>query len=675
MIEMDYEERAAAEGEQGHESGSNGMSVENDIMESVPTTEHGGQNDGVSTNSPIDAGETMDGEHGPPNDNEDSRQIDQDEEPPVTCGAFGNGRENASNVGITVMIATNSPGHRRWDKYGICVFCMKSYAKLSWHFFAVHYQEPDVKAAFASRPGSKERRLLMMKLANRGTYAHNCKVLQENSGILIPYRRPSEPDNPINYLPCEHCLAFLRRGQLWSHVCVCPMKASPASNSKLRVQARCAMLLPVSAAVSGGLKTDVIGRMIADEISLVARNDELICSFGARVYSKHANEPHMYHIISQKMRQLARLLLTARGVNTGVEHLGDLIDPSKFDLVRQAVQTVGGFSKESNEYDKPSLCLKLGHSIKKCAIIWKSRAMQLGDSGLRQRAQDFLELCDLEWSDRISSAALRTLSQRQWNKPKRLPLAEDIAKLTAYLHEQIAAANVELSKPDSNKSDWQTLARLTLVQVMLFNRRRSGEVERIPRTAYENRSRTIDEDVVSTLSSWEQHLCRSLARFEVRGKRGRKVPVPLTHEMQSSVDFLLETRDRAGVSSENFYLFANPMSRSLRPVRGSDSLRYVVNKCGIQHPDSVTSTRLRKHIATMSQLLCLKDNEMDIVANFMGHDIRVHREYYRLPEETLQMAKVSKILMLLDKGQLQTGAGKSLDDVQCDVNGKYSTDG
>jgi hypothetical protein len=273
MTEMDYEERAAAEGDQGHESGSNGMSVENDIMESVPTTEHGGQNEGVSTNSPIDAGETTDGEHGPPNDNEDSRQIDRDEEPPVTCGAFGNGRENASNVGITVIIATNSPGHRRWDKYGICVFCMKSYAKLSWHFFAVHYQEPDVKAAFASRPGSKERRLLMMKLANRGTYAHNCKVLQENSGILIPYRRPSEPDNPINYLPCEHCLAFLRRGQLWPHVCVCPVKASLASNSRLRVQARCAMLLPVSGAASGGLKTDVIGRMIADEISLVARND------------------------------------------------------------------------------------------------------------------------------------------------------------------------------------------------------------------------------------------------------------------------------------------------------------------------------------------------------------------------------------------------------------------
>jgi hypothetical protein len=118
--------------------------------------------------------------------------------------------------------------------------------------------------------------------------------------------------------------------------------------------------------------------------------------------------------------------------------------------------------------------------------------------------QDYVSVHRTSWSCVILSGLIASrqqrcvLSQRQWNKSERLPLAEDIAKLTAYLHEQIAAANVELSKLDSNKSDWQTQARLTLVQVLLFNRRRSGEVERIPRTAYENRSRTIDEDVVST---------------------------------------------------------------------------------------------------------------------------------------------------------------------------------
>ena len=36
---------------------------------------------------------------------------------------------------------------------------------------------------------------------------------------------------------------------------------------------------------------------------------------------------------------------------------------------------------------------------------------------------------------------------------------------------------------------------------------------------------------------------------------------------------------------------------------------------------------------------------MDQLANFLGHDIRIHREFYRLPEKTLQLAKVSKVLM------------------------------
>jgi hypothetical protein len=140
--------------------------------------------------------------------------------------------------------------------------------------------------------------------------------------------------------------------------------------------------------------------------------------------------------------------------------------------------------------------------------------------------------------------------------------------------------------------------------------------------------------------------------------------------MQLSTDLLISSRESAGVSSKNIYLFANPLSSSLRPLGGSSCLRSVVNECDVQQPECITSTLLRKHIATMTQLLCLKDNELDLVANFMGHDIRVHREYYRLPEDTLQMAKISKLLMLLDQGQLQLQAGKSLDDIQVNVDGK-----
>lgn len=57
-------------------------------------------------------------------------------------------------------------------------------------------------------------------------------------------------------------------------------------------------------------------------------------------------------------------------------------------------------------------------------------------------------------------------------------------------------------------------------------------------------------------------------------------------------------------------------------------------------------------MATLLQILNLKNNELDQVSDFLGHDIRVHREYYRLPEATIQLAKISKLLMAMEKGRL-----------------------
>lgn len=77
-------------------------------------------------------------------------------------------------------------------------------------------------------------------------------------------------------------------------------------------------------------------------------------------------------------------------------------------------------------------------------------------------------------------------------------------------------------------------------------------------------------------------------------------------------------------------------------------------------------------MATMSQVLNLKDNEEDCLAGFMGHNIRVHRQYYRLPEGTLQVAKVAKLLMACGRGELSQFKGMTLDEINVDPNGKTS---
>ena len=84
--------------------------------------------------------------------------------------------------------------------------------------------------------------------------------------------------------------------------------------------------------------------------------------------------------------------------------------------------------------------------------------------------------------------------------------------------------------------------------------------------------------------------------------------------------------------------------------------------------DSIRSTKLRKHIAIMSQLLCLKDNELDLLAGYMGHDVRIHREFYRLTENTLQLAKVSKLLIMMERGLTSEYKGKSLEEIDFNLD-------
>ena len=68
----------------------------------------------------------------------------------------------------------------------------------------------------------------------------------------------------------------------------------------------------------------------------------------------------------------------------------------------------------------------------------------------------------------------------------------------------------------------------------------------------------------------------------------------------------------------------------------------------------------------MSQILDLQDNGLDWLACHLGHDISVHREYYRLHESTIELAKVGKILTTVDERKTRLRAGKSLNDIDLD---------
>lgn len=175
-----------------------------------------------------------------------------------------------------------------------------------------------------------------------------------------------------------------------------------------------------------------------------------------------------------------------------------------------------------------------------------------------------------------------------------------------------------------NEKAWNELSQLVLAQMVTFNRKRVGETERLTVSTYNKKcNASMDSDVKKCLTPLEIKLAESLMRIETRGKRGRKVAILLTNDMQNSIDILNQFRNVANVPTENPFIF--PMKSEEGHIRGSDALRNVAIKAKLKNRTLMTSTRLRKHAGTMSQVLNLSNHELDILANFLGHDIRVQR--------------------------------------------------
>jgi len=176
---------------------------------------------------------------------------------------------------------------------------------------------------------------------------------------------------------------------------------------------------------------------------------------------------------------------------------------------------------------------------------------------------------------------------------------------------------------------------------------------------------TESGEIVASFDPLEKALCKRLQIVNIPGKRNRIVPVLLTPDMKQSIDTLLKVRCSIGVNSANPYVFAKA-SDSMQAVRGWACLRACASRIELERPELITSTKLRKYVATLSQLMDLKSNELDWLARHLGHDINVHREFYRLQHSSLELAKVSRMLIAVDEGNATEFAGKSLHEIKLD---------
>lgn len=491
--------------------------------------------------------------------------------------------------------------------------------------------------------------------------------MKSGKGKLVPSRRPPKEANGERFLFCAYCQNLFLKKILWRHVSKCKLAPAGVATKpgKNRIQSLCTYTGPVPSHVSKQL-WEVISAMTTDPVTQIIKNDQVITDVGQHLLNKGGTSAKNQQNVREKMREMGRLISNAQKV-THLKTMKDLINPQNYMETVKAVKYTCGYDSTTNKFMIPTLANKLGHALVKASKLLKAQGLISNNKELVKNASEFQDVHREKWNEMVSAAALRNLREAKWNVPTLMPFTEDVQKLHDHLNQMQDEWYKSLSESPSTRA-WRQLAKVCLAQIILFNRRREGEVASMPLSAFLSRD-TSDphEDVDWALSEVEKKLCRHFSRIVIRGKRGRPVPLLLTQKMLCALELLVKQRDACGVLKDNRYFFARP--EALTHLRGSDCLSDFANACGAKCPKSLTSTRLRKHAATLSTVLNMTDSEMDQLANFLGHDIRIHREFYRLPEKTLQLAKISKVLMALEQGRMSEFHGKNLDEMVINPDG------
>ncbi|XP_072232410.1 uncharacterized protein [Leuresthes tenuis] len=114
---------------------------------------------------------------------------------------------------------------------------------------------------------------------------------------------------------------------------------------RTRVQAAASRLLPISSGASESC-SEILHRMNQDSVSYEVKSDWLICKYGNKLMGNQDGSQRRYDYVSQKLRELGRLLLAAKSLDTGIQTLQDLLAPGRLSLALSAARKAAGVPVE-----------------------------------------------------------------------------------------------------------------------------------------------------------------------------------------------------------------------------------------------------------------------------------------------------------------------------------------
>lgn len=319
------------------------------------------------------------------------------------------------------------------------------------------------------------------------------------------------------------------------------------------------------------------------------------------------------------------------------------LQPEAFDDVIEATKDISHYNPETREFGASSTALQFGAYLKQIAdmsikLIMKKHpelSVQDRDKCIRE-LQMFKELVNTQWSIELASLALKNLNKKAAKKPCVIPLTEDIMKLTKYVHERAKEAYSKLIKNREDQNMYAVLMETSLVSAIVHNRKRAADIhyllveDYIDQKNVASQSKETQTEFLHSLTEAERLLVSGYVKISSVGKGSQNVPLLVPQARIKYYDLLYKIRkEKKGTwfPDKNNYFFTLP--RSVRWVSGISSIKKYGKASGAKRSELLTVGRLRKQIATVTQLLSLCENEIEQLAKFMGHTKKTHDTFYK----------------------------------------------
>lgn len=538
-------------------------------------------------------------------------------------------------------------------KMNFCLVCGQACAKIASHLKLHRHESVEIAKAFKLKT-SKERKHSLEVLRNKGNYQHNNQVLKKGVGLIKVVRRPKKFDTH-DFEYCMYCKGLYMRKELWKHLRRCA--ANPDQNTPKGTKANLLGLSVIAKYPHLQHISEEVRKMLCemhqDEVAQTVQNDEYVLRLAQDFFDKKSKAKDRHAFVRQTVRYIGKFLIILK--KKSLRNLAEAVKPTSFPKVIEAIQEMAGFDEATKSFAMPSLARRIGLILRKFCILTAEKAYAVHDRRLIQSTASFLKLF-------ISGQAHFALGETQFHtpvfsNPPLLPFVQDVKVLHCYLEKASQCALQEL-KEKSTAQGYADLSKVTLAQIMLYNRRH-GEVSQMTIRDFQERDKVqVPED---TLTEFEKEFCKQCSKIKVKQKMEGHVTIILAPEMIDALMLLIEKREQCGVSGSNQFAFGKP--NSMRYYRGENALRICARESGAINPEQLRSTAFSRHIATLTQFLSLKNQELRKLAKFIGHDISVRKEYYRQPEATARLTKICKLILAIEKGIASHLLEESLDDI------------